>query len=222
MQKLVKDIMTPVPKVITIKEVTPITDIANLLFKHNFNGLPVVNDDGDLKGIVSERDLLVGGQNVYLPTFLELVKQLEFGGKTDQMPEEFKKLAQITAGQVMKTQPFTVHPNMPVEELAKIFAENHINPIAVVELGKLVGIASRSDVVRLLAPSHLDIKPREQIEETSGSKVIDPLFKKASFRLDKGFIVVDRLRVRLWWVFLMIAFVIGFFLSIAWIIRVNI
>ncbi len=220
MPKLVQDIMTPVAKIISANESTPITEIANILAKYNFNGLPVIAEDNELKGMVTERDLLVGGQNVYLPAFLQLVQQFEFGGAGKPVPEEFQKLAQVTAGQVMKTQPFTVHPSMPIEELAKILAENHINPIPVVELGKLVGIASRSDVVKLLVPGELHEKPREQ--EVAGNAKLDPLFKKAVFKLEKGFVVIDRLRVRLWWVFLMIAFVIGFFVSIAWIIRVNV
>src|SRR5207253_3011392 len=146
MQKLVKDIRTPAAKVISVRESTPITEVANILFKYNFNGLPVVGEEGELKGVVSERDLLIGGQNIYLPAFLQVVEQIEFKDKKEAIPEEFNKLALTTAGQVMKTQPFTVHPNMPVEELAKILAENHINPVPVVELGKLAGIASRADV----------------------------------------------------------------------------
>ncbi len=210
--------MTPGDRVITVKEDTPITEIAKILFDHNFNGLPIVDADHNLKGVVSERDLIIGGQNIYLPTFLELMQKFEFKG-SQEMPAEFQKLTKITAGEVMKKEPFTVHPDMPVEELAKILAENHINPVPVVELGKLVGIASRSDVVKLLVPGVLHEKPREQI--ASSSPAIETLFKIASVKLEKGYIVVDRLRLRLWWVFLMIAFVIGFFVSIAWIIRVN-
>jgi len=220
MEKLVRDIMTPGQKLITAREDTPITDIANTLFKYNFNGLPVVNDNFELVGVVSERDLLVGGQNIYLPTFLQLVEQFEFNSRAGALPAEFQKLAGVTAGQIMKKNPFTVHPSMPVAELAKILAENHINPIPVVELGKLAGIASRSDVVKLLAPERLNEKPREQ-KPGENSKALDPLFQKAVVKLEKGFIVIDRLRVRLWWVFLLIAFVIGFFVSIAWLIRIN-
>jgi CBS domain-containing protein len=221
MKKLVKDIMTPVPKVISVREDTPVTDVANILFEHNFNGLPVVGENNELKGIISERDLIIGGQNVYLPTFLDLVEQVQFHGKKGDMPEELKKLTHITAGQVMKKPPlFTVHPNMPVEELAKILAEEHVNPVPVVELGKLVGIASRSDVVKLLAPSHLHIKPREQQQGAQPSE-LDPLFKKAVVKLERGYIVVERIRFRLWWVFLIVAFIVGFIASIVWIIRIN-
>lgn len=218
MPKLVRDVMTPVGRVITVSESTPITEIAKILFEHGFNGLPVVDEERNLKGLVSERDLIIGGQNIYLPTFLELMQKFEFKG-SQEMPEEFRKLSGVTAGEVMKKEPFTVHPDMPIEELAKILAENHINPVAVVELGKLVGIASRADVVKLLVPGILHEKSREQIPTSSAA--IETLFKKASVRLEKGYVVVDRLRVRMWWVFLMIAFVIGFFVSIAWIIRVN-
>jgi CBS domain-containing protein len=218
MAKLVQDIMTPVAKIIFAKEETPVTEIAGILSKYNFNGLPVLGEENELKGMLTERDLLVGGQKVYLPTFLQLMQEIGGAGKES---EEVQKLKQITAGQVMKTQPFTVHPSMPIEEVAKIFAENHINPIPVVELGKLVGIVSRSDLVKMLAPEHIHEKPREQMEESKSSSVLDPLFQKAVVRFEKGYIVVDRLRVRLWWVFLLIAFVIGFFVSIAWIIRVN-
>ena len=221
MEKLVRDIMTPGQKLITVREDTPVTDVANIFFKYNFNGVPVVNDQFELVGIVSERDLLVGGQNIYLPTFLQLVQQFDVSSRTGGLPPEFEKLANTTVGEIMLKTPFTVHPSMPVAELAKVLAENHINPIPVVELGKLVGIASRSDVVKLLAPSRLNEKPREQVAGSGGAKNLEPLLQKAVVKFEKGFIVIDRLRVRLWWVFLLIAFVIGFFASIAWLIRIN-
>jgi CBS domain-containing protein len=218
MSKLVKDIMTPAAKLITATKDTPITEIAEILYKHSFNGIPVIEEDFELVGMVSQRDLIVGSQHVYLPTFLNMMEGTGLGAKQENI-DELKQLNEVTAGKVMKTKPYTVHPSMPVEELAKVLAEEHINPVPVVELGKLVGIAARSDVVKMLVPGKLHIKPREEIP--GGTASLEPLLQKAVVKFEKGYMVVDRLRVRLWWVFILAAFIIGFIISIAWIISIN-
>ena len=94
-----------------------------------------------------------------------------------------------------------------------------MNPVPVVDSGKLVGIASRSDVVKLLAPRRLHIRPR--VQTADASTMLDPLLDQAVVRLERGYIVVDRLRVRFWWLFLIAAFIIGFAISVVWIIRIN-
>jgi hypothetical protein len=89
----------------------------------------------------------------------------------------------------------------------------------IVKDSKLMGIVARSDIVKMLAGDQIHEKSR--LEIPGGSPSLDPLLQQAVVKFEKGYIVVDKLRVRLWWVFLLAAFIIGFIVSIVWIIQIN-
>jgi len=136
----VTDIMTD--KVVTVGPKTTVGEIIKILSEKRFNGLPVVDQDNKLLGLVTEYNL-VNHQSV-LPTFLE--------GKWDQLSESAKELAATTADQVMEAEPLTLRFSDTYEEALGLFKKHHrVNPVPVVdENDKLVGIVSRFDLLKLL------------------------------------------------------------------------
>lgn len=146
-QLKVKDIMTK--DVVTIQADMPMTDAANLLVTRGFTGAPVV-DQGNVVGIVTEADFLTRDGAVHLPTFLQMVTQFKVYKKDEErFKEEFQKFLHTKVRDIMTANVITVGPETTVEETAKLFASKHVNPIPVVHEGKLVGIISRSDIVRI-------------------------------------------------------------------------
>ena len=98
-----------------------------LLLKHQISGMPVVDEDGKLVGILSERDCLktlVNAQYYELPT--ALVKDL------------------------MSTEPVTVNASASILEIADLFLGNKFRRLPVLEDGQLVGQISRRDVLRAI------------------------------------------------------------------------
>lgn len=143
----VKDIMTK--EVVTLDPQAPISDAANLLITKRFTGAPVVKD-GALVGIVTEADFFTRDQAVHLPTFLELFTQVKIFKKDEaRFKEEFQKFLSTTVKDIMTANVITVTPDTTIEELAVLYTSKHINPIPVVSEGKLVGIVSRSDIVKI-------------------------------------------------------------------------
>ena len=59
--------------VIVVRPETAVPEIARLMWGHRVSGLPVVDADGDLVGIVTELDLLVRNANLHVPTYLRVL-----------------------------------------------------------------------------------------------------------------------------------------------------
>jgi len=145
----VKEIMTK--KVVTVEENTPVSKVAELLFKHGFTGMPVVNKKKKVLGIVTESDLIMQEARLHLPSYLQILDSILYLESPRKMEDELKKILALTAKDLMTTPVYTISPEDSVENLATLIKDKHINPVPVVKGGKLAGIVSRADLVKLLA-----------------------------------------------------------------------
>ena len=143
-----KDIMTT--DVITISPETEIAQAAKLLLSNRINGVPVVNDAGELVGILCQSDLIIQQKNIPIPslfTFLDGFIPLTSSKKLD---EEVEKIAATRAGDAMTANPVTVSPDTEIEKIAALMVEKSYHTLPVVDGGKLVGIVGKEDVLRTL------------------------------------------------------------------------
>ena len=83
-------------KVISVHPETPLIEATNILLKDNFSGLPVVDNENHLVGIVTEYDLVIKGSSVHLPTLIKLLSQFDLY-KKDQglIKEDLKKIFEM-------------------------------------------------------------------------------------------------------------------------------
>ena len=143
-----KDIMTT--DVITISPEIEIAKAAELLLTNRINGLPVVNDAGELVGILCQSDLIIQQKNIPIPslfTFLDGFIPLTSSKKLD---EEVEKIAATKAGDAMTANPVTVSPDTEIEKIAALMVEKSYHALPVVDGGQLVGIVGKEDVLRTL------------------------------------------------------------------------
>lgn len=105
--------------VISVREGATIEDAARLLARHRISGMPVVNEAGNLVGLVTEHDLI---------------------------SKEGHTVADIMSRSVI-----SVSADTDVEEVSHLLAIQHIRRVPVLQGGKVVGILSRSDLVRQIA-----------------------------------------------------------------------
>ena len=165
---LAKDIMTP--NVITIAPSLGVEEIAQLLLSCNISGVPVIDAEDRLIGLVSEGDLLwrrEGGTERQRSWWLGLL------ASSEERAREFVKTHGRTAEDVMTREVITVDADTPVGEIARILERRHIKRVPVVEGGKIVGIVSRANLLHGLAthkdrisitPSPDDRAIREQVQ----------------------------------------------------------
>jgi CBS-domain-containing membrane protein len=143
-----KDIMTR--DVITISPETEIAQAAKLLLTNRINGVPVVNDAGELVGILCQSDLIIQQKNIPIPslfTFLDGFIPLTPSKKLD---EEVEKIAATKAGDAMTANPVTVSPDTEIEKIAALMVEKSYHTLPVVDEGQLVGIVGKEDVLKTL------------------------------------------------------------------------
>jgi len=145
-----KDIMTQ--KVVTVSPETKVHLAAKLLLEHHFNGLPVVDQEGRLKGIICQDDLIVQQKSFPLPSVFTLLDGFIPLSSSKHMEKEVQKMTAVTVGEAMTTDPITIGPETTLEEIAGLMVKRNIHTLPVVEKGKLVGIVGKEDIFRTLIP----------------------------------------------------------------------
>lgn len=143
---LAKEVMTK--DVITVTEDSRIEEVAKIFVDKNISGVPVVDKDGKLKGVLSEGDLVYQQKPINPPLFINLfdgiiqVDRKEFW-------EEVSKVAASKASELMTKPAISAHEDTSVEELAKLIINKKVNRVPIVDNdGRVVGIVSRHDIVK--------------------------------------------------------------------------
>jgi CBS domain-containing protein len=163
----VKDLMTR--DVVTVATGTPLKDAATLLTERRISGLPVVDDERRVIGVLSEGDILFktrGGREH--PGFFERLLSAS--------PKELDlKLTARTAGEAMSAPPLTINPRRPVTEAATTMIEEGVNRLPVVDHNeRLIGIITRADLVRAFVRSDADVEREIREEVLRRTLWLDP------------------------------------------------
>jgi CBS domain-containing protein len=139
----IRDVM--VRTVVTVTPRTSLKDVAQSLVDHRISGVPVVDPEGAVLGVVSEADLLMkeGGADAIRHRSLARVR-----GESKESQAQIAKVAATTAGEAMTAPAITIGPDRSIPEAAAVMTARRINRLPVVEDGRLVGIVSRADLVR--------------------------------------------------------------------------
>ncbi|MFZ5989696.1 MAG: CBS domain-containing protein, partial [Bacillota bacterium] len=135
-----RDIM--LTDVITVKKDTTIEEIAHILSEKSISGVPVVDDDNKVVGIVSQKDLLYKDIEPHFPPLVEILGGLVFLKGVKQYNEELRKLVATRAEEIMTRRVITVEEDTEVERIADLMVEKDINRVPVVNNSRLVGIIS--------------------------------------------------------------------------------
>ena len=147
---LVTQIMTP--DVITVRPDTPINEVARLMSTQGISGVPVVDPaSGELVGMITELDMIEREAEFDAPiytTFLDALFVIE--GKDSE--EKLARILATRAEQLMERTVYSIREDASVEEVASLMFDRKVNPVPVMsKAGEVIGIVSRSDIVRLMA-----------------------------------------------------------------------
>lgn len=147
----VADIMDAEP--LSVAPDTDVETVVRTLKEQELPGVPVVNEVGRLVGIVTEADLIIGGDDgdLHLPHYIELFGGVIYLESLKKYEERLRKAFAGTAADMMTKDPDTIGPEAAVQEAAKLISRSGHNRIPVVEHGLLVGVVTRIDVLQALA-----------------------------------------------------------------------
>ena len=143
-----KDIM--VKEVITVKQQATIEEIARTLINNNISGVPVVDDAGNLVGIVTEGDLLYKEMSPRLPEAINILGAIIYYSGVDRYTEDWKKIMAMQASEIMTDKVVVVREDAEIQEISGLMVEHGIKNIPVVQGKKIVGIVSRADIIKTL------------------------------------------------------------------------
>jgi CBS domain-containing protein len=138
----VREVMTP--KVIAVRADAPVRDVVALLSENRISGLPVVDQENRVIGMVTEADILAMAGIKREQTFKEIVRRIL--GEPASRPKAGNK-----AGEIMTTPATTTGPEVDIRVVARTLDEKRIKRLPVEdEENRLIGIISRADIVRAM------------------------------------------------------------------------
>ncbi|GAA5017958.1 CBS domain-containing protein [Streptomyces siamensis] len=139
---------------------TPFKEVARLLADRRISGLPVVDEDDKVIGVVSETDLMV--RQAATPDPFEPPRRRRLAALTRNARLQAAKARARTAGQLMTEPAVTVHADDSIVEAARTMAQRRVERLPVLdEADRLVGIVTRRDLLQVFLRPDAEI--REQV-----------------------------------------------------------
>lgn len=148
----VRDVMTT--SVLSVRPETSIKQVARLLVENRISGLPVVNEEGRVVGVISEGDLLVKEQPRGSIHHRPLARIF---GESAETRQSIAKAGARAVGDAMTMPAITIDASRPVGAAATLMIQRKVNRLPVTENGRLVGIVTRADLIRTFVRSDEEI-----------------------------------------------------------------
>lgn len=151
MTPTVADIMTRDP--VVVKPDTPLQEAIKILAERRISGLPVVDSEDKLIGVISETDLMWRETGVTPPPYVMILDSVIYLENPAKYERELHKALGQTVGEVMTRKHLvTTTGDKPLKEAAQLMHDRSVHRLPVVDSdGKVVGILTRGDIVRHLA-----------------------------------------------------------------------
>jgi len=153
-EPLVSDVMTAEP--ILVQPETPLKEAIQLIAAHHISGLPVVDSDNKLIGVISETDLMWQETGVNPPAYIMLLDSVIYLENPATYDRELHKALGQNVRDVMTKDVVTTPPDKPLREAARVMHGRKIHRLPVIDENRhVVGILTRGDIVRFMA-AHQD------------------------------------------------------------------
>lgn len=144
-----KDIMTS--GALTLKPDSDVATAAKLMLEKHLNGLPVIDQDGKLAGVICQSDLVAQQKTISMPSLFTILDGFISFSSKEELEREVNKIAATKVKHAMTPDPVTIGPDTTIEEIADLMVERKFYTLPVVDEGKLVGVVGKEDVLKVLA-----------------------------------------------------------------------
>lgn len=147
-QMLAKDIMTK--DVITVRPEEKVENAARMLIDNKISGIPVVDENNHVLGIITEKDLMIKASELKVPFYLTLFDSIIFLENPIRFNNDLKKYTASDVKEAMTEKVYSVEEDTSVTEVVAIMQKHRVNRVPVLRHGKLIGIISRNDVLKAM------------------------------------------------------------------------
>ena len=187
------DVMTR--NVVTVTPDTTVLELVGILLGRNISGVPVVDANNVLVGIVTEGDLV---RRAELGTERKRGGWLTFFTATATMAQDYVRSHGTKVSDVMTPGVVAVARDTPLSDVADLMEERHVRRVPVVEDGKVVGIVSRANLLRAWASLPAGAAPVSADDGAIRAALLDELAHQSWSRRPENSVVVTEGIVHLW------------------------
>lgn len=149
---LAKDIMTR--DVLAVRPDDKVDKVVQMLVDNKISGIPVVDENNHVVGIITEKDLMIKASELKVPFYVTLFDSIIFLENPMRFNNDIKKYTASKVKEAMTSKVYTVEEDTPVSEAVLIMQKRRINRVPVVRHNKLVGIITRNDIMRSMVPKN--------------------------------------------------------------------
>ena len=183
-------------EVISVFPETSLAEATRLLLVHGLTGMPVVDRDNSVLGILTEYDLINKDSAIHLPTLQKVLKGFAAHDHLETQPD-VQKVLSLMVKDVMNSDPLLFQGEATIEEVIATFRAHHrVNPVPVVDKNKkVIGIVSRADVLKIFkrlpgtVGGTTGLFRKENDEVRMAHNAVDRAFQS----LEKDYVLVDSL-----------------------------
>ncbi|MBM3705418.1 MAG: CBS domain-containing protein [Actinobacteria bacterium] len=149
-EKQVKDVMTE--RVISVKRKTTVGELCEILLKNNITGVPVVDEDNRLEGMVTDADIITENIEPIFPIYFDpLIASFAYMDDFKKYTMDVKEYLSTKVEDIMTRRVKSVKPETLLSDAIKIMVKDRLNRIPVVDSeNRVTGIIARADVLRSL------------------------------------------------------------------------
>jgi len=140
-----RDIMSTA--LITVSPDTTVDELGRLFIEKGISGVPVVDAEQNLFGVVTENDLIKQNRRFHIPTIVRLFDAFIPLGASS-MEKEILRMSASKVSEICSRTVITVSPETTLQEIATIMSEKGVHLLPVVSAGRLVGIVGKMDVIK--------------------------------------------------------------------------
>jgi CBS domain-containing protein len=137
-----------------VKPDTSIVDAADIMLQQHISGLPVVNETGELVGIISESDFI---RRAEIGTQRRRGRWLQILLGPGRVANDYVHERGRKVGEIMTPDPVTVTEDATLEEIVRVMEDKHVKRLPVLHKDKLVGIVTRANLLQIVADFARDV-----------------------------------------------------------------
>lgn len=137
--------------VITVKPDTSVEELGRLFIEKGISGMPVIDNEGSLYGVVTESDLISKEQRFHIPTVLHVFDAIIPLGSADDVEDEIRKMTATMVEDICTKDVVTVDEDASLNDIATIMSDRKIHLLPVMKDGEIVGIIGKKDLIKAIA-----------------------------------------------------------------------
>jgi CBS domain-containing protein len=155
--------------VVTVGPEASIVDAANIMLTQHVSGLPVVNDAGELIGVISEGDFI---RRTEIGTERKRGRWLRLLLGPGQSASDFVHEHGRKVGEIMTPHPHTVQADATVGDIVKTMEKHHVKRLPVMQDGRMVGIVTRKNLLKAVANLARDVPAPSAADDAIRAQVV--------------------------------------------------